>query len=1347
MSEVSVSIGSVLVLSNVDIHIRKAPMGKSSASKTEKIYQKILRGEQEKIASLKTQDIIIGIPFSDHIETLPTVIGTVKEGIQQYLPDKKVTFLIAGTHEGKDFSGQISALFKELTIHGRFFTLDKELAGKGWVMRALMELSASLDSDLILIEPDFVREGQEGIQPGWIYSLYRPLELGMDFVLPVFTRPPEGKRVSDHLVIPLLVALYGYRVQEPMGGVYGIRGETLHTFLQDPKLFTDTDIGRYGIDIFLTITAIVHEVRICQANLGTRRKRPSPGEFAVRLRQTVRTMFAQIGYTAQWWMKQGRFIKTEPPFYGKLPAFDPPAVALDISSEIERFRVDFQRSAEYIYKKLLHPSLYERVLDLSYAPWEKFSFSSADWAQCVYTLLLAYFFQNDIPPEDILDTVAILNRARTATFMREVQRFEGDAKDLVSARLREEQIRDFSLLRETFAEHWHDKNLLYVAPVERVLLEFLPGIPLNLPKEILDTHGNATRVAEVYADITAELQKKGAQFLPPGEPIEFMEQHLGEIDEKLRVVLGGNIHSIHGVQQLIHQVFEYLPRVRSTGFFLNPTKTTEFLRANIPYQLFGVFGSRDLDAALKKYEPRDILILAASIEGREFNQKLWNWMSDAQPDWFSSQEKGFLVQNNKDFTHWVHSRGEPSDAEVLCGKIVVTPYPKAAGLEYPYLFYLSLVAKLNVELELFADYVKSFRNERDFSWKLRNMLRRYHTREILSAHDIFEATVDEIAMTRIGEAKELRAVLKGLLEVYHVIYRLNGDILSLGFPSWSVYRSWGRKGIPSIGFLGEKSKVEHRWFARELIRRLAQIKGVGDKNYVATKLREMKVNGLESKNMIVELGIIPPLRFDRKHLSSIFQIPEENGNITHIKEAVNVLIQSFSTKPSLEDLIANVPVALRPPEEQIEEILRLSRELKGLEITHVNSAQYGGGVAEILDWFVPLMNSVGLKAQRVVINPEHPEEFFPVTKTFHNALQGMEAELTTEMKAIYLRESEYIFEKLSKDSQLSGDIIVCHDPQPLAAIASADKKKIWRAHIDLSYPNRAFVEFLLPFIEQYDAAIFHFEDFVLDKLKGNIPFYLIPAGINFLSPKNIEMPPGFCSYVFRCFGIDTTKPIVLQISRFDRFKDPKGVVDAFESARSELVKKGFDAQLVYAGNMAGDDPEGGHILSELINTLGAQEQPQRKKKFIPQSVVWTVGDPPSIFIINLGATPLIENALVVNALQRGATIVLQKSLREGLGLTILEAMCKKKPVIAGNIGGPAHLIKEDGLYGYSVGHRDTKGNLTYTAEETAGEILRCFETPLETLKMAERAQRQVGTNYSAVRHLLDYLKLVHDLVT
>ena len=797
---------------------------------------------------------------------------------------------------------------------------------------------------------------------------------------------------------------------------------------------------------------------------------------------------------------------------------------------------------------------------------------------------------------------------------------------------------------------------------------------------------------------------------------------------------------------MVGNVFTYLPFSRRKCFFLNQRKIIEFLGANIPHNLFEMFGYRNLNTSLKKYEPRDILILASSTEGRGFNERFWDWLQDAQPDWFGLREKGFLVQDHGNFAQWVHSRGEPSDIEMLCGKILVTQYPRAAGLHYPYLLYLSLIAKLNVEMEMFSEDWRFYSQGRDFPQKVMNSLRRHLSKDSFSAHEIFEANVDEISNERIAKSRILNDSLEALLHIYYVVYRLDGGFLSLGFPSWAIYHTWGRKGIPSIGFLGEKSKVEQRWFAREMIVRLAEIGGLGDRKYIGQKIREMRGSGGEDRNIAVELGLIPPFRFDKENLPLIFKVPQDPTDIRALNEQINVSIKPLSKELTLDDLITRVPRELKPTEEQVEEIHRLAHELRGLEVIHFNSARYGGGVAEILDWLVPLMNSVGIMADRVVIEPKNADEFFRVTKTFHNALQGMEATLTEEMKGIYLRESDYMVKKLLRKGKIRGDVLVCHDPQPLAAISSVDKKKVWRAHIDLSFPRKEFVEFLLPFIERYDAALFHFEDFVLEGLMGKIPIYLIPAAINFLTPKNMELPPEFSSYVLKNFDIDKNKPIILQISRFDRFKDPKGVVEAFESARSELLKEGLDLQLVYAGNMAGDDPEGMKILSELIRDLGAKKKTLYKKELIPRSVVWTVGEVPSIFIINLGATPVVENALVVNSLQRAATIVLQKSLKEGLGLTILEAMCKRKPVIVGSVGGPAHLIEEDGFYGYGVGYKDDRGNLVYTSEETAGEILRCFEDPQKSLLMSERAQRNVGVNYSAIRHLLDYLRLLHDIV-
>jgi hypothetical protein len=727
----------------------------------EEKYQEILGRVQEKVAPLKGSEIVIGIPFSDQAETLPKVIEIANDGLKEFYPDKSVAFILAGAYEGRRMLGKIREILKEQRGEGYCFTLDRDLDGKGWTMRALMEVSEFIRADLILLEPDFVRKGRHGLQPGWIYSIYRPIELGNDFVLPVYNRPPEGKRVTDHLVIPLLVSLYGYRVKEPMGGVYGISKRCFHKFLQDKNLFAETDVGNYGIDIFLTITAITNELAICQADLGTRLKHHAPGEFAVRMRQALRTMFDQIGSTSSWWLKEGKRLKTEPPFYGKLPAMRPPKVDVNISYEVERFKVDFERYKDYLYRKLCPPPLYETLLKLSTMEEEEFFFSSSDWAECVYILLLAYFFKKEISKADIVDTIVILNRARTAAFMREVQKLRGDAKRLEADTLREAQIRDFTRLGESFEAHWREGRLFYVAPMERVLLEFLPGVPLNLPKEVEDIKGGVIRAYQIFEDLIEEVQGKGAAFLPKEGKIEFMERCIHEADEKLRDALKGNVYSANGVRTLLENVFRYLPFSRKKCFFLNQRKIIEFLEGNVPHNLFEMFDYRNVNSSLKKYEPRDILILASFTEGKRFNERFWDWLQGAQPDWFDFREKGFLVQDNRNFAQWVHSRGEPSDIEMLCGKILVTQYPRAAGLNYPYLLYLSLIAKLNVEMEMFSEDWRFYTEGQDFSKKVVNSLRRHVSRDSLSAHEIFEADVDEISTKRIG--REIRG-LTGKLE-------------------------------------------------------------------------------------------------------------------------------------------------------------------------------------------------------------------------------------------------------------------------------------------------------------------------------------------------------------------------------------------------------------------------------------------------------------------------------------------------------------------------------------------------------------------------------------------------------
>lgn len=335
---------------------------------------------------------------------------------------------------------------------------------------------------------------------------------------------------------------------------------------------------------------------------------------------------------------------------------------------------------------------------------------------------------------------------------------------------------------------------------------------------------------------------------------------------------------------------------------------------------------------------------------------------------------------------------------------------------------------------------------------------------------------------------------------------------------------------------------------------------------------------------------------------------------------------------------------------EIDELRFLARELKGKTLKMVNSTAVGGGVAEMLNQMVPLLNDVEVKTQWDVITGGM--DFFEVTKAFHNALQGSEYRLTQHAEEIFLMNNEQNRQRL----QFNEDFVVIHDPQPAPLIHAREKQDqhwIWRCHIDLSKPNPEVWGFLRPMIEKYDAAIFSSQSFARQL---PIPQYLFYPCIDPLSEKNKEIDDSFVQQVCDEFGIDRSRPIITQVSRFDRAKDPVGVIKAFKQAR-----KYADCQLVMAGGGATDDPEGVAVLKEVREVAG---------------------DDKDVIILDL--PPWC--ALQINAIQRASTIIVQKSVKEGFGLTVTEALWKGKPTIAGAVGGiPNQIVhKLTGMLVHSV---------------------------------------------------------------
>jgi trehalose synthase len=382
------------------------------------------------------------------------------------------------------------------------------------------------------------------------------------------------------------------------------------------------------------------------------------------------------------------------------------------------------------------------------------------------------------------------------------------------------------------------------------------------------------------------------------------------------------------------------------------------------------------------------------------------------------------------------------------------------------------------------------------------------------------------------------------------------------------------------------------------------------------------------------------------------------------------------------------------PKGTIDFLNRLAERVKGRKILHINSTKLGGGVAEMLCSDVLLLQDIGIDAEWQIISGT--EEFFNVTKSFHNALQGHDQHLTQKMLQTYLEVNRENAKRLSIDAHY----VVIHDPQPAALIESrpAQGKWVWRCHIDISRPQWKVWSFLKQFVVNYDAAVFS-----LPRFAQRLPIaqFLIYPSIDPLSDKNRDLSPQEQAQILSRLNVPTDKPMLLQVSRFDRFKDPLGVIQTYQ-----LVKKHHDVQLVLAGGEATDDPEGKTVLSEVREAAR---------------------DDPDIHILLLPPDANLE----INALQRTATIVLQKSLREGFGLTVAEAMWKGKPVIGSSTGG----ITVQLLYGVT-------GFTVNSVEGAAFRIHHLLDNPEVMTKIGEDGREYVRQNFLITRNLGDWLALM-----
>jgi trehalose synthase len=395
----------------------------------------------------------------------------------------------------------------------------------------------------------------------------------------------------------------------------------------------------------------------------------------------------------------------------------------------------------------------------------------------------------------------------------------------------------------------------------------------------------------------------------------------------------------------------------------------------------------------------------------------------------------------------------------------------------------------------------------------------------------------------------------------------------------------------------------------------------------------------------------------------------------------------------------------------IAEIHTLAAALRGARILHLNATAYGGGVAEILPTMTALQRDLGMDAEWHVLSGT--DDFFDLTKKLHNGLQGMAIDYTPDQVGVYLKTLETNTEVFGRD----WDIVVVHDPQPAGLTGILDGRRtghwIWRCHVDTSTPSASAVEFLSPYMNSYEVSVFTLADYRVSSLSPNRTEFIYPS-IDPLAPKNQCLSAGLARQILASrFEIDVSRPIVTQVSRYDPWKDPLGVIDAYRLVKREVPT----VQLVLVGNLADDDPEGIEYHRRTLEYAG--------------------GDPDIHVLSTLDRLSREEltHSLEVNAFQTGSDVVVQKSTREGFGLVVTEAMWKRAPVVGGRVGGITHQIR-DGATGFLVSDVD----------ECAERVMELLLNPSLRREMGLKARQSVRERFLTPRHLADYLRLFQSVL-
>jgi len=844
----------------------------------EALFNESIKAAVEQAKALNEVDVVIGIPFYyfNEKEILPEVLKVLEEGLAGLQDLRKSLIVCVGDHIGAEMMESIRHL--DLKVPHLEFLMKPGINGRGASIRTIMEIALMLEADAVIFAADMVLEEGRELQPDWIRSLIEPIRKEYDFVVASFQKHYFEDLLGSLFMAPLMEIFYGYNIKGSLSGIYAISHDTVEDFIAEMKLCPDFML-EFGIDPWLVSRVMRWNKKICEVEISAKLEEISIEKLKYIFKDRARLLFECIKKDEDYWTGE-RFIIRTPDIYDS-KTFGAPAKPIYSTQDLTVFK-DIHIQEKILYDTAYNDYLYEGAGGIESVPDKDHRIEGKTWAEIVYRLLFKYWFVTGVRREDILNALTFAFSGRVSSFIEYIQsveeQLEGaqnvDINFIVSgvvASVIEEQRKDFLRLREQFMLMWKQKDL-EIKPhlIPANYLEFIPGIPIVLPKRIMGRGGKVISSEEMFNRSQARYQEDFNHFIHnglntpenagSGVIIQRIKEFMSELEKMMEWLVPGNLYTVEGTRQVVDGLFRLFHP--PTVFSIKDEASRDALLRFPPLNFMIPAGFKTPRELIKKIDVKDAATMANLVGDRVYEDKFIQWILDnLRPDGMSEVELKPIVLDEKALGYTVEL-GNISNLNNLTSRIVVRPLDKGMGGDYPRLCYCLFIARHIMMAGNYSILWRMYAKERkNLGSKIRNSLGEHYETILFSAHSIFEsfhhrALVGQFRslsqeLADAGHNEQAR-LIKMMCDGYGLSQVLaDGTFVPCSAWSWARYSYKGGKGVPTP----LSSHVEEKYFSHNFLEEIYKELGF-DPNEIIKMVFQLIGEGRADENLIkVLLGI------------------------------------------------------------------------------------------------------------------------------------------------------------------------------------------------------------------------------------------------------------------------------------------------------------------------------------------------------------------------------------------------------------------------------------------------------------------------------------------------------------